>query len=182
MSSLDIRFGTLDAGYDYVPIYEQIYRMNAQSVIAYNKKNESDPIGFDKYFAPTCVREHSYRYDSFDSKYETLKYTRPKECHDCPLVKDSLCQKVYKVKITTDLRRYTAPARGSKKWKDIYKQRTAVERVNAYLKEYFQLNQVRYRTGKRAKVHFDFVHLVYNASKLACDRLSVQSKSLNQAA
>lgn len=182
LPSLVIRFGTLDAGYDYVPIYEQIYRMKAQSVIPYNKKNEPDPIGYDKYFAPTCVREHSYRYDSFDPKYETIKYTRPKECHDCPLAKDSLCQKVYKVKITTDLRRYTAPARGSKKWKDIYKQRTAVERVNAYLKEYFQLNQVRYRTGKRAKVHFDLVHLVYNASKLACDRLSVLAKSLNQAA
>jgi transposase len=44
-----------------------------------------------------------------------------------------------------------------------------VERVNAYLKEYFQLNNVRYRTGKRAKVHFDLVTLVYNASKLASD-------------
>lgn len=182
LPSLVIRFGTLDAGYDYMPIYEQIYRMNAQSVIAYNKKNESDPIGFDKHFAPTCVREHSYRYDSFDAKYETLKYTRPKECHNCPLANDSLCQKVYKVKITTDLRRYTAPARGSQKWKDIYKQRTAVERVNAYLKEYFQLNQVRYRTGKRAKVHFDLVHLVYNASKLACDRLSVLVKTQKQVA
>lgn len=99
--------------------------MNAQSVIAYNKKNESDPIGFNKHFAPTCLREHSYRYDSFDKKYETLKYTRPKECRDCrecPLAKESLCQKVYKVKITTDLRRYSAPARGSQKWKEIYKQ------------------------------------------------------------
>ncbi len=38
-------------------------------------------------------------------------------------------------------------------------------------KEYFQLNSVRYRTGKCAKVHFDFVTLVYNASKLAADRI-----------
>ncbi|WP_268827867.1 transposase, partial [Tetragenococcus koreensis] len=37
--------------------------------------------------------------------------------------------------------------------KNISKRRSAVERVNAYLKEYFQLNNVRYRTGKRAKVH-----------------------------
>ncbi len=49
--------------------------------------------------------------------------------------------------------------------------RSAVERVNAYLKEYFQLNNVRHRIGKRAKVHFDFVTLVYNASKLAADRI-----------
>ncbi|GBF12650.1 IS1182 family transposase [Tepidibacillus sp. HK-1] len=172
-----LRYDVLDAGYDYEPIYIQIHRMGHQAVIAYNKRNESEPIGFDKHFAPTCVREHSYRYDSFDEKYETLKYTRPKECKDCPLAHDELCQKVYKVKITTNLRKYTAPARGLKAWKDIYKRRTAVERVNAYLKEFFQLNNVRYRTGKRAKVHFDFVTLVYNASKLAVDRINAK---LNQ--
>ncbi len=112
LSMLPITFSTLDAGYDYPAIYEQIYRMGAQSIIAYNKKNESELVGFDQHFAPTCVREHSYRYDSYDSTYETLKYTRPKECKGCPLAQDTLCQKVYKVKITTDLRRYTAPARG----------------------------------------------------------------------
>lgn len=167
-----LHYGTMDAGYDYEPIYTQINLMGHQSVIAYNKRNEPEPIGFDKHFAPTCFREHSYKYDSFDSKYETLKYTRPKECKDCPLANEGICQKVYKIKITQDLRKYTAPARGSKAWKMIYKRRTAVERVNAYLKEYFQLNNVRYRTGKRAKVHFDLVVLVYNASKLAADRFN----------
>ncbi len=167
-------YEVMDAGYDYEAIYQQIHRMKHQAVIAYNKRNESEIIGFDEHFAPTCVREHSYRYDSYDKKYETLKYTRPKECKDCPLANDQLCQKIYKVKITTDLRRYTAPARGSKIWKTLFKRRTAVERVNAYLKEFFQLNNVRYRTGKRAKIHFDMVTLVYNASKLAADRINAQ--------
>lgn len=156
--------------------------MGAQSIIAYNKKNEPEPEGFDKHFAPTCVREHSYRYDSFDSKYQTLKYTRPKECKDCPLAQDSLCQKVYKVRITTDLRRYTAPARGSLAWKNIYKERTAVERVNAYLKEYFQINNIRHRTGRKAKMHFDLVTIVYNASKLACDRINIQLQATQKTA
>ncbi|WP_080876020.1 transposase [Oceanobacillus timonensis] len=169
-----VHYNTLDAGYDFEPIYEQIHRMGQQSVIAYNKRNEGEMIGFDKNFAPTCFREHSYKYDSFDPKYETLKYTRPKECSDCPLANEGICQKVYKVKITTDLRRYTAPARGSRAWKKIFKQRTAVERVNAYLKEFYQLNNVRYRTGKRAKVHFDMVALIYNASKLAADRIQAE--------
>jgi hypothetical protein len=162
----------MDAGYDYVPIYEQVHRMGNPSVIAYNKKNEGESVGFDKHFAPTCFQEHSYRYDSFDAKYETLKYTNPKECSDCPLANEGICQKVYKVKITKDLRRYTAPARGSA-WKKLFKRRAAVERVNAYLKEYFQLNNVRYRTGKRAKVHFDIVTLIYNALKLASDRIKL---------
>ena len=171
LDSLKIDYATMDAGYDYVPIYEYIYRMGAQSIIAYNKKNEPEPIGFDRHFAPTCVREHSYRYDSYDQKHETLKYTRPSQCADCPLAHDSLCQKVYKTKITKDLRKYTAPARGSLKWKQLYKARSAVERVNAYLKGYFLLNQIYHRTGKKAKLHVDLVQLAYNASKLAIDRL-----------
>src|SRR5699024_8991852 len=125
----------------------------------------------------TCFREHSYRYDSFDPKYETLKYTRPKECIDCPLANEGICQKVYKVKITQDLRKYTAQARGSLACTHRFKRLTSVERVNGYLKEYFQLVNVRYRSGARAKVHFDMVTLVYNASKLAADRINPQ---LNQ--
>jgi len=175
-------YETMDAGYDYEAIYEQVHRIGHRAVIAFNKRNEPEPVGFDKHFAPTCFREHSYRYDSFDPKYETLKYTRPKECKDCPLAHEDICQKVYKVKITNDLRKYAAPARGSKTWKQIFKKRTAVERVNAYLKEYFQLNNVRYRTGKRAKVDFDLSVITYNAAKLACDRINQVRNQQNQAA
>ncbi|GER72641.1 hypothetical protein BpPP18_07080 [Weizmannia acidilactici] len=57
--------------------------MGQHSVMAYNKRNEPERIGFD----------------------------------------EGICQKVYKVKITTDLRKYTAPARGSKAWKTIFKRR-----------------------------------------------------------
>ena len=178
----NVRYQTMDAGYDYEPIYKQVYTMGHHSVIAYNKRNESEPIGFNKYFAPTCFREHSYRYDSYDDKYETLKYTSPKECIDCPLANEGICQKVFKMKITKDLRKYTAPARGSKAWQSIYNRRTAVERVNAYLKEFFQLNNVRYRTGKRAKVHFDIVTLIYNASKLAVDRMNTALNKQSQVA
>ncbi len=177
-----VRFQTMDAGYDYEPIYKQVYRMDQQSIIAYNRRNESEPVGFDKHFAPTCFREHSYRYDSYDAKYKTLKYTQPKECIDCPLAQEGICQRVFKMKITKDLRKYTAPARGSKAWKNLYKKRTAVERVNGYLKEFFQLNNVRYHSGERAKIHFDMVTFIYNASKLAADRINKQLQDKTQVA
>ncbi|AIY06653.1 transposase [Planococcus sp. PAMC 21323] len=35
------------------------------------------------------------------------------------------------------------------------------------------MNNVRHRTGKKAKVHFELVSLIYNASRLASDRLKV---------
>lgn len=126
--SFSFKYATLDAGYDHEPIYQQIRKAKAHGVIAYNRRREPELVGFDEHFAPTCVREHSYRYDSYDSKHETLKYVRPKECEDCPLAHDPLCQKVYKTKITTDLRKYTAPARGSQTWNSIYKRRSSVER------------------------------------------------------
>ena len=114
LTSLNIQYGTLDAGYDYEAIYTQLYRMEAKAIIAYNKRNEGELLGFDEHFAPTCVREHSYRYDSFDERYRTLKYTQPSECKTCPLVHDSLCQKVYKIKMETDIRKYSAPGRDQK--------------------------------------------------------------------
>jgi transposase len=182
LPSLVIHYGTLDAGYDYEAIYTHLHQMKVKAIIAYNKRNEGEHLGLDEHFAPTCVREHSYRYDSFDEARQTLKYTKPKECKICPLAHDSLCQKVYKIKMETDIRKYSAPGRGTQAWKKLYNERSAVERVNAYLKEFFQLKNVRYRTGKRAKVHFDLVTLVYNASKLAADRINKQINEKNQAA
>jgi len=90
-----------------------------------------------------------------------LKYTQPKECNECPLKENNQCQKVFKVKVSSDPRKYIVPARG----------RTAVERVNAYLKEYFQLKNIRHR-GNLAKVDFEFSILAYTLCKLAVDRLN----------
>ncbi|WP_375199215.1 transposase [Lysinibacillus sp. RS11] len=171
-----------DAGYDYEPIYRQLHKYQMRAVIPYNVRNEGEYLGFDENFRPTCVREHSYRYDSFDEKYRTLKFTRPKQCATCPLRDDSLCQKGFKIKCDTDLRKFTYPARGSELWKQLYKERTAVERVNAYLKQYFQLNNVRHRTGRKAKLHFNLVTFIYNACKLAVDRLNAFSQVQIQAA
>jgi len=60
-----------DAGYDYESIYKQALAQTMRVVIPYNVRNEGEYIGFDEHFRPTCVREHSYCYDSFDEKYHT---------------------------------------------------------------------------------------------------------------
>ena len=171
-----------DAGYDYEAIYRQILNQDMKAVIPYVMRKEPEMIGFDAHFRPTCVREHSYCYDSYDEKYQTLKFTRPKECAACPLREDSLCQKVFKIKCEMDIRKYTYPARGSELWKKLYKERTAVERVNAYLKQFFQLKNIRHRTGKKAKLHFNLVTFIYNACKLAVDRINVQLQEQQEAA
>lgn len=166
---LKVDYVLADAGYDLVPIYQQAQALGARALIDYNKRNEQPVDGKDKYFRPTCKEGKSYRYDSYDDKYETLKYTSPKECGSCPF-NDGECQKVHKVKVESDIRKYTVPARGSDRYYELYKKRTAVERVNAYLKEYFQLNNIRHR-GKLASVDFQLSCLVYTACKLTVDRV-----------
>jgi len=160
-----------DAGYDYTPIYQQAKAIGARALIDYNPRNEQLSESKDKYFRPKCQQGHSYRYDSYDSQYDTLKYTQPKECNECPLKEKNQCQKVFKVKVSSDPRKYIVPARGSGRYFELYKQRTAVERVNAYLKEYFQLKNIRHR-GNLAKVDFEFSVLTYTLCKLAVDRLN----------
>ena len=160
-----------DAGYDYAPIYHQAKAIGSRPLIDYNPRNEQLPEDKDKYFRPKCQEGHSYRYDSYDSQYDTLKYTQPKECKECPLKENNQCQKAFKVKVSSDPRKYTVPARGSGSYFELYKQRTAVERVNAYLKEYFQLNNIRHR-GSLSKVDFEFSILAYTLCKLAVDRLN----------
>ena len=166
-------YALFDAGYDYTPIYKQAQTMGIRALIDYNPRNEQLPEDKDKYFRPKCQNGHSYRYDSYDPQYDTLKYTQPKECKECPLNlnENNSCQKVFKVKVSTDPRKYIVPARGSSSYFELYKQRTAVERVNAYLKEYFQLNNIRHR-GKLAKVDFEISILAYTLGKLAVDRLN----------
>jgi len=164
-------YSLLDAGYDYSPIYQQAKAIGSRALIDYNPRNEQLPEDKDKYFRPQCQQGHSYQYDSYDSQYDTLKYTQPKECKECPLKENNQCQKVFKVKVSSDPRKYTVPARGSGRYFELYKQRTAVERVNAYLKEYFQLNNIRHR-GNLAKVDFEFSILAYTLCKLAVDRLN----------
>ena len=47
-------------------VYQQVMHQNAQAIIANNPRKEREAIGYDKQFAPTCVRENSYRNDSYD--------------------------------------------------------------------------------------------------------------------
>ncbi|MFD1904277.1 transposase [Paenibacillus rhizoplanae] len=61
------------------------------------------------------------------------------------------------------------------------KKRTAVERVFAYLKEYFGMKRTRHR-GVRASVDFQLSTLAYNLSKFALDKLNQQLRNSQQIA
>nr|WP_280175231.1 transposase [Paenibacillus macquariensis] len=111
------------------------------------------------------------------TKFLIYTYSRfATTCLTTTAFNDGQCQKVFKKKVEDHPRRYTVPARGSDSYYEQYKKRTAVERVNAYLKEYFQLNNIRHR-GALAKVDFELACLTYNVCKLTVDRLNQSNKA-----
>ncbi|MDU2266930.1 MAG: transposase [Clostridium celatum] len=173
---LKVRHVLGDKGYDSTPVYELVRSLQAYPIMDMIH-HTAPPEGMSLHYGPICKEGHAYRYDSFDSKYETLRYTRPSQCRDCPFA-GSGCQKVFKIRIETDVRKHTYPARGSESFKELYKKRTAVERVFAYLKEYYGLRRTRHR-GVRANVDFQLSMLAYNLTKFALDKLN---KRLVQAA
>jgi len=93
-----------------------------------------------------CPRELKLKemaYGGFEQQRETLKYRCParhygRQCKgekECP-VKASI-----RIPLATDRRVFTPLARSSYRWKDLYKKRTAVERVNSRLDVSFGFEQ-----------------------------------------
>jgi len=93
-----------------------------------------------------CPRELKLKemaYGGFEQQRETLKYRCParhygRQCKgekECP-VKASI-----RIPLATDRRIFTPLARSSYRWKDLYKKRTAVERVNSRLDVSFGFEQ-----------------------------------------
>ncbi|MOA13606.1 Transposase DDE domain protein [compost metagenome] len=169
-SNIKVKYVLADKGYNSEPVYKQIRELGAFGLIPLIQRSKKLPDKVDKYFRPLCSQGHSYRYDSYDAKRDTLKFTRPKECATCPM-RDQGCQKVHKIRIEKDIRKYTAPGRGSEKFVELFKQRTAIERVFAYLKLYFEMGSTRKRK-KRAFVDLDLSLLTYNLCKFALDSLN----------
>lgn len=74
-------------------------------------------------------------YGGFEAERGTLKYRCPKDHYGCRCTWASQCEikKAVRVKLDQDRRVFTPLARSSYKWRDMYKKRTAVERVNSRL-------------------------------------------------
>lgn len=77
-----------------------------------------------------------------------------------------------KIKQINDPRKYNHPARGTRSWKLKYNKRSNVERVNASLKENYQLNDTRFYQANHAIVFYHLIQLTYNAKTFAYQRLT----------
>jgi transposase len=178
--NLCVKYVLADKGYDSTPVYQQVRRNGAYALIPLIQHAKEPLTDRDEEARPLCKKGHAYRYDSFNEKTQTLKYTRPKECTLCEF-RESGCQKIHKIRIEKDLRLYTAPARGSVKFKKRFKQRTAIERVFAYLKLNYNMGKSRL-LSTRSRVDFELSCLTYNLCKYAAQKTNQEISKSKQTA
>ncbi len=102
---------------------------------------------------PKSGDERKMAFGGFEKDRSTLKYVCPVQaygasclgCTDCP-IKHSI-----RINMSTDRRVFTPVARSTYKWKDLYKARTSVERVNSRLDVSFGFEEHYIRGMKKMK-------------------------------
>jgi len=113
--------------------------------------------------------KHKMAYTGHEPERGTLKYRCPAKHEDwsCPM--SSICNagKSYgltvRVKQETDLRRFPPIPRATKKFEQLYKGRTAVERVNSRLKVFWGTDDGNITGAPRFHAYFGAVMIVHAA-------------------
>ena len=122
---------------------------------------------YDKVSDPPV--RHKMSYIGYEPERETVKYRCPAkhEGWSCPMSAACNAGKSYgktvRVPREVDLRRFPALPRGTKKFEQMYKGRTAVERVNARLKIFWGVDDGNVRGSRRFMAQVGVVMAVHGA-------------------
>ncbi|EPZ49179.1 transposase [Alicyclobacillus acidoterrestris] len=170
------KFVMMDAGYDQVKNYQAARDYRAQAIIALNKRRETEPpSGMSSNGTPRCSMGFDMVYWGADG--DRLKFRCPHVLGkvDCPLgttaCSDSNYGMVLKRNITEDVRRYSNPHRNTRRWTELYNERTAVERCNSRLKVHLTANDAHVSGIEKVTTHVYLNTIVLLASALATQSL-----------
>jgi IS5 family transposase len=182
-----VDFIIADACYDQRKNYEIAHRYNAQAIIPLNLRNEKEPpAGFSSHGTPRCSMGYDMVYWGCDGNY--LKFRCPHALGkvDCPhgtlWCSSSNYGMVVKVNAKNDLRRFSVPHRNTRKWNDLYSQRSSVERCNSRLKEYLTANDIHVGGREKVRTHAFINAIVLLASALALKKHREKANMAIQAA
>jgi IS5 family transposase len=152
------RFFMLDAAYDQLKIYEAARNVEAQAIIPLNPRREQEPpAGMLSNGTPCCSMGYAMTYWGADG--DILKFRCPHATGkvDCPLgmaaCSSSNYGMVVKVNVKDDLRRYCNPHRDSKRWKELYNERTSAERCNSRLKSHLTADCLHVQGIEKVTTH-----------------------------
>jgi hypothetical protein len=124
---------------------------------------------------PICDENSKMHYAGRDGDYLKWRCPAVMEGRACKCTMDNCSTSAYghvlKVKIAEDPRRFPGLSRDSKKWKRLYRKRTACERVNGRLKNYLLLDEQRVRGRGKVTVQVAMSLLVMLASAISMAEL-----------
>jgi hypothetical protein len=123
-------------------------------------------------------KQREMAYKGFEKNRETLKYSCPAESYGYECYGKCKCaiKKQIRIPMETDKRIFTPLARSSYKWKKIYKNRTAVERVNSRLDVSFGFERHYIRGLKKMKIRCGLALCIMLA--MALGRIREKQKEL----
>jgi len=177
-----IEFLIMDGGYDQLKNYESAKNIGAQAIIPLNLRNEKEPPeGISSNGTPRCSMGYEMTYWGADK--DQLKFRCPHATGkvDCPLgmaaCSSSNYGMVVKVDIKKDVRRYSNPHRDTKRWKELYNERTSVERCNSRMKSFLTANSLHVWGIEKVKTHIYLNAIVLLVSALAMAREKKEKKA-----
>ncbi len=189
------QYATLDSAHDVQGIYQMFNHFGIKPLIDLNKRRTgkriySAPVKIDENGMPICPAELPMVYWGFEKKRSRLKWRCPcyKNISECPL--DKPCspapygRSIY-TKPNWDLRLFTTPPRKSKKWKELFKERTSVERSLKRTLVDYKVESARVRSKKHWFFRITLTainhHMDAQINVTECEVLNILN-SLNQTA
>jgi IS5 family transposase len=176
----NVKFFMLDAGYDQLKNYEVARNVKAQAIIPMNLRNEKEPpAGMTSSGTPCCSMGFAMTYWGADGNHLKFRCPHATGKVDCPLgmaaCSSSNYGMVVKVDTQSDLRRYSSPHRDTKRWKELYNERTSVERCNSRMKAYLTADDMHVWGIQKVTTHQYLNAIVLLASALAMATHSQES-------
>lgn len=151
-----------------------------RSGFSWCRRGEKEPpAGTTSNGTPRCSMGYAMTYWGADGN--VLKFRCPHATGkvDCPLdmatCSSSNYGMVVKVNVEEDLRRYSVPYRDTKHWKELYNERTSVERCNSRLKTFLTADAAHVRGIQKFTTHQYLNAIVLLASALAVVHHTKQS-------
>lgn len=148
----------LDSAHDVLGIYNMFKHFKINPLIDLNNRKSGNrtypsPLSIDPNGIPTCPAKMPMVYWGYEEKRSRLKWRCPcyKDISQCPLEQpcspSTYGRSVY-TKPQWDYRLFTVPPRKSDKWKELYNERTSVERSLKRTLVDYKVEHARVRSKK----------------------------------
>jgi hypothetical protein len=158
-----------DSAHDYYPTYSLLHQWKIKPFIPlserFDNKFQVDGLTLSTKGIPVCADGHDMSNWGYDRAKSRIKFRCPaiagkvKSCpyfHNC---NKSLYGKIVYLRLISNLRLLTPVPRGTPEWDEVYKQRTASERVNNRILTDYLLERPK-RYGKNKIAFFAFFNAI----------------------